>query len=69
VAALDPKSAMMLQEAFRHHKALGAWGSGADLLATAVDTAAPGIVTGEKPAKAFNDAFIEALGWHRHWER
>jgi catalase len=69
VTELDPKSAMMLQEAFRHHKALGAWGTGIDTLATAIDVAANGVVTGEKPARAFNDAFIDALGWHRHWER
>ena len=69
VTELDPKSAMMLQEAFRHHKTLGAWGTGVDTLATAIDVEAAGIVTGDKTARSFNDAFINSLGWHRHWNR
>jgi catalase len=67
---LDPASAMMLQEAFRHHKTLAAWGTGVEaLLAAAIDREAVGVVTGERVVKAFNDAVIDALGWHRHWDR
>jgi catalase len=69
VDELDPKSAMMVQEAYRHHKTLAAWGSGAEVLAATIDTEAAGVVTGKRVAKAFNDALIAALGWHRHWER
>jgi catalase len=69
VDELDPKSAMMLQEAYRHHKTLAAWGSGADVLAATIDTEAAGVITGKRVAKAFNDAVIAALGWHRHWGR
>jgi catalase len=69
-AALDPKSVVMVQEAYRHHKTLAAWGSGVEaLLANAIDTESAGVVTGERVAKPFNGAVIDALGWHRHWER
>jgi catalase len=68
--ALDPKSAMMLQEAYRHHKTLAAWGSAADALAAAgIDLRSPGVVTGPRVAKSFTDSLIEAMGWHRRWDR
>ncbi len=67
---LDPKSAMMLQEAYRHHKTLAAWGSGVEaLVAATIPPGAAGVVTDERVAKPFNDALIETMGWHRHWER
>ena len=71
VGELDPKSAMMLQEAYRHHKVLAAWGTGTGALtAAAIDAVAPGVViAGDKVAKTFTDAVIDAVGWHRHWER
>lgn len=65
---LDPRSAIMLQEAFRHHKTLAGWGTGANTLATA-GFEGPGIVTGPSCAKAFNNELVEAIGWHRHWDR
>jgi catalase len=69
-SALDPKSVMMLQEAYRHHKTVGAWGAGTEALAVAgIDVNANGVVTSTKSAKAFTDAVLEALGWHRHWQR
>ncbi|MBA3267335.1 MAG: catalase [Acidimicrobiia bacterium] len=67
---LDAKSVTMLQEAYRHHKTLAAWGSGVDALTAAgLDIDAPGVVTGERPLKSFNAAIVATLGWHRHWER
>ncbi len=69
-APLDPKSAVMLQEAYRHHKAVAAWGTGAQELANAgIDLAAPGVVTGPKAVKSFHDQVVTALAWHRHWDR
>ena len=45
-------------------------GSGVDaLVAATVDVDAPGVVTGDRVVKAFAGALVEALGWHRHWER
>lgn len=67
---LDAKSATMAQEAYRHHKTLAAWGSGVDALAAvAIDEEAPGVVTGGRVVKSFTDAVVDAMGWHRHWER
>jgi len=67
---LDAKSATMLQDAYRHHKTLAAWGSGVDaLVAAMIDVDAAGVVTGDRAAKAFAGSLVEALGWHRHWER
>jgi catalase len=67
---LDPKSAMMLQEAYRHHKTLAAWGSGIDgLTGASIDLDADGVVAADKATKAFNRTIIDALGWHRHWQR
>ncbi|MGI8686395.1 MAG: catalase [Acidimicrobiales bacterium] len=67
---LDPKSTAMLREAFRHHKTVAAWGSGRDaLVAAGINTEAPGVVTGDRAVRGFNAALIDALGWHRHWER
>ena len=70
VTELDPKSAMMLQEAHRHHKTVAAWGTGTQTLAPAgIDEDAAGVVTGDKVGKAFIGTFIESVGWHRHWDR
>ena len=61
---------MMLQEAFRHHKTIAAWGSGTDALGVAgIDPAAEGVVTADNANKAFTDSLVETLGWHRHWQR
>ena len=65
---LDPRVSLLLAEAFRHAKALGAWGNGAAVLqAAGIDTEAPGVVLG---AAADVAAGITALlAGHRVWER
>ncbi len=68
--ALDPSVGRYLQEAFRHHKTIGAWGRGVGLLDTfGVPTGAAGVVVGEKAGKTFSADLIDAIGWHRHWDR
>jgi catalase len=65
----QPKSLVMLQEAFRHHKPIAAWGEGAavlDHLGIGSDVA--GVLRGGK-ATALAKPLVEALGWHRHWDR
>ncbi len=65
---LDPRVVLLLQEAFRHAKVIGAWGAGIDALETAGLTGVPGVLTGDDPATVFTDLHT-ALGAHRVWER
>jgi catalase len=66
----DIKLVVLLQEAFRHCKTLGSWGTGSLVLSAAgIDLEGPGIVTGRTVAKAFNDELIAAVGLHRAWAR
>ncbi|WP_408015867.1 catalase [Rhodococcus chondri] len=64
-APTDPRVRLLVDEAFRHHKALGAWGAGTALLA---DNTAPGVVTAGD-AKAVVEQMLQLLGAHRAWER
>ncbi|MEZ0579039.1 catalase [Nocardioides sp. MH1] len=68
-APLDPRVRLMLEECYRHAKAIGAWGAGTDaLLATGIPEAAPGVVRGE----AGEDTLAELeqlMRNHRAWER
>ncbi|OZD78661.1 catalase HPII [Rhodococcus sp. 05-2256-B2] len=66
----DIKLILLLQEAFRHCKAMGAWGDGATLLEQAgIGADDAGVVIGETAVKAFNDALFAAVGLHRAWDR
>ncbi len=66
----DPAVIMYVQEAYRHHKTIGAWGTGRDLLHRAGIVAdEPGIETRDKASKAFAKSIVTALGRHRHWAR
>jgi catalase len=60
----------MLQEMFRHLKAVGAWGDGVEVLATAgIDPEAPGVLTGKSASAKLATGLIAALGMHRAWDR
>lgn len=66
----DPYTAVNLGEAYRHYKTIAAWGSGADVLqACGIASDAPGVITGASVNRAFTSRVIDALGWHRHWDR
>ncbi|MFC0062166.1 catalase [Umezawaea endophytica] len=66
----DPRLPVLLQEAFRHCKVLGAWGGGADLLrAAGIDTDAPGVLLADTMVKASAIALLDAVGLHRVWDR
>ena len=68
--AADPYAAINLGEAFRHHKTIAAWGEGRDVLEQCSITAgAAGVVVGDAADSAFVDELVEAMGWHRHWNR
>ncbi len=66
---LDPRIRLMLEECYRHAKAVGAWGAGAEALAAAgIPAEAAGIVSGSRPAEVL--AGVEQLmAAHRSWER
>ena len=69
-ALADIKLTILLQEAFRHAKPIGAWGDGEQALITAgIDTSAPGILLSDAVVSAYTKGLIEALGLHRVWER
>jgi len=66
----ERKVLVMLQEAYRHHKTVGAWGDGAEVLAHAgIAADAPGVLVSTSLGKADAAAAVEAIGWHRHWDR
>ncbi len=70
VPASDAYTAVNLGEAYRHYKTIGAWGDGVDVLdACGIPAQGPGIVVRKEADRAYADALIEAIGWHRHWER
>ncbi|MER6347380.1 catalase [Streptomyces sp. NPDC001595] len=68
-SAPDPRVGLLLAEAFRHGKAIGAWANGtAALEAAGVTTDAPGVVVADSPT-AVLEQVVELLGAHRVWER
>jgi catalase len=68
-ATVDGRVVLLLQEAFRHGKAVAAWGAGTTALeAAGIPGDVPGVyVTGG--ATAALDDVMAALGKHRAWER
>ena len=66
----DHRAVTLLQEAYRHCKAIGAWGDGAQMLAAAmVPTDAPGVHVHDSASADQRKELIAALGLHRSWER
>jgi len=69
-ALVDPRLSVLLGEAFRHCKVLGAWGDGAQALAAAgVDVTAPGVLVAAEADAAYAAEVVAAVGRHRVWER
>jgi catalase len=58
----------MIQECYRHAKAIGAWGSGRAALEAAGCTDGPGIVRDDDPSTVFT-TMAKLLAAHRAWER
>jgi catalase len=66
----DAYCAMNLAEAYRHYKPIAAWGAGRAVLeGCGIDADLPGVVTAASTSRAFIASVIEAIGWHRYWER
>ncbi|PWN03312.1 catalase HPII [Nocardioides silvaticus] len=69
LAPLDPRVRLMLEECYRHAKAIGAWGSGIEALAAAgVPVDVTGVVTGTKGSDVLAEVEV-LLRSHRVWER
>jgi catalase len=66
----DVQLSVLLQEAYRHCKPLGAWGTGAQLLAdTGVPTDGAGVLVADTMVKAYSAELFATMGLHRVWER
>jgi catalase len=66
----DIKLVLLLQEAYRHSKAMAAWGTGAQTLELAgIPADGPGVLVGQSVDAAFTSELVAALGLHRVWER
>jgi catalase len=66
----DIKLVLLLQEAFRHVKPLGAWGDGTAVLeAAGIPADGAGVVTADSVVKSFTDQLTAAVGLHRVWDR
>ncbi|WHT18421.1 catalase [Crossiella sp. CA-258035] len=65
---IDPRVIRMVQECYRHAKAIGAWGSGRLAVEAAGYATQPGIVIDDDPADVLK-ALTVLLGAHRVWER
>ena len=66
----DVKLVLLLHEAFRHSKAMAAWGNGTAILEGAgIALDGPGVVVGDSVVKAFIADLASAMGLHRAWDR
>jgi catalase len=68
-ADVDPRVVLLLTEAYRHGKAVGAWSGGVSALdAAGIAPDAPGVVTGDEAGPVL-DGVKELLAEHRVWDR
>lgn len=65
---LDPRVELLLEEAYRHAKPIGAWGAGAGALDALAMAGGPGVVVGEQATDVLGEV-VTLLGRHRVWER
>jgi catalase len=66
----DIKLALLLQEAFRHCKVVGAWGDSAPILeAAGIAPGGVGVLVDAAVNKSFSDRLAALIGLHRVWDR
>ncbi|GAA2281043.1 catalase CatB [Streptomyces hawaiiensis] len=66
---IDPRASLLLSEAFRHGKAIGAWAGGdAALGAIGIPADGPGIVVGQSGTSVL-ERLQDLMSSHRVWER
>ncbi|MGY2702091.1 catalase [Nocardioides sp. HB32] len=66
--AVDPRVVLLVEEAYRHCKVIGAWGAGTSVLDAAAVTGTPGVVRGDSAAEVLGGV-QEQMAFHRVWER
>lgn len=68
--AAHPRTRSILEEAFRHGKAILALGDGVEVLeACGIDTSAEGVLTDRELTLDLTEGFVRAVGLHRLWGR
>ncbi|BCJ62260.1 catalase [Micromonospora endophytica] len=67
-APIDPRVLLLVEECWRHAKAIGAWGPGVAVLEQAGITGSPGVVTGDSAGDVFT-SLQQLLATHRVWNR
>ncbi|BCY08280.1 catalase [Actinoplanes sp. L3-i22] len=67
-ASVDPRVRLLIDESWRHAKALGGWGPGAELLRETGLADTPGVVTHDTAAGVLT-AVQQLMASHRVWER
>jgi catalase len=67
-SGLDPRVELLLDECFRHAKAIGAWGAGRAALKAVGVNPAPGVVSGDDAAGVLTEV-QQLMAAHRVWER
>jgi catalase len=67
-ADVDPRVLLLLEEAYRHCKVIGAWGEGTRVLDAAGIAGTPGVVGGDAAAGVLTQV-QEQMAFHRVWER
>jgi catalase len=65
---VDPRVLLMIEEAWRHAKVIGAWGPGVAAVQLSGVGGTPGVVTGEEATAVFAEV-QRLMGAHRVWER
>ncbi|MDM4719607.1 catalase [Micromonospora sp. WMMA1363] len=65
---VDPRVLLLVQESWRHAKAIGGWGAGVAVLEQARVVGAPGVVTGDSGTDVLA-AVQRLMAAHRVWER
>lgn len=67
-ASVDPRVLLLVQECWRHAKAVGAWDGGVSVLEQAGVTGTPGVVSAGSGVEALT-AVQRLMAAHRVWER